>query len=113
MKWRQDLKKFHAEKSANILGDVGSSQELIDAVQLINLKKDQKNNVDVQLMEDALCMVFLEFQFDALIAKTDDEKMIVIIQKTWAKMSDFAHEKALGLTFSEKAGDLVQQALAG
>ena len=29
-----------------------------------------------RVLEDALCLVFLEFQFAALAAKSDDEKMI-------------------------------------
>ena len=111
--WRKDLKRFHADKSAEVLKKIGYDDSTIERVRAINLKKDLGKGPEVQVIEDALCLVFLENQFDDLIAKTDEEKMISIVKKTWAKMSDTAREKALKLTLSEGGSCLVSKALAG
>jgi hypothetical protein len=65
-------------------------------------------------MEDALCLVFLEFEFDAFVAKYPDEaKAVGILQKTWKKMSERGHAQALALPLSERAKALVLRALGG
>src|SRR5574338_682681 len=47
-------------------------------------------------MEDALCLVFLEHEFEAFLEKYPDEsKATDILQKTWRKMSDRGHQAAL------------------
>ena len=45
-------------------------------------------------MEDALCLVFLEFQFAALADKMGEDKMINAVQKTWKKMTPAAQTRA-------------------
>jgi len=37
-----------------------------------------------------LCLVFLEFQLTALAAKSDDDKMINALRKSWEKMTEAA-----------------------
>ncbi len=112
LKWRTDLKSIHAEKSAEVLKSVGYGEDVIEAVKTINLKRGLKSNPDVQAIEDALCMVFLEEQFEHYIGDWSDDKIVHILRQTWGKMSDLAHEAALKLPLSEKALSLVQAALA-
>ncbi|MDQ8205129.1 DUF4202 domain-containing protein [Pelagicoccus sp. SDUM812003] len=112
LKWRSDLKKFHARKTASILEEVGYDQKTIQAVSDLNLKKNLKSDPDCQTMEDALCLVFLEKQFAAFKTKTDEEKMIGILKKSWAKMSDKGREAALALELGEAERRLVEKALA-
>ena len=57
------LKKFHAEQTAEILRDTGYNEETIDRVKHLILKKRLKLDPEVQSLEDALCLVFLETQF--------------------------------------------------
>src|SRR5215204_6825864 len=54
LQWRERLKKFHAEKAAEILQEVGYPAEVIARVQQLNLKKDLAHDPEVQLLEDAL-----------------------------------------------------------
>lgn len=112
LRWRSDLKKFHAEKAGEILREIGFDEGTISRVQELNLKKNLQNDRECQMLEDALCLTFMEYQFDALIAGTEEEKMIKIVQKTWGKMSESGHEEALKLNFSEVALAVVQKALA-
>lgn len=112
LKWRADLKKFHAEKSGGILREVGYSDELIRRVQDLNLKKNFPIDPEVCTLEDALCLVFLEFQFSALAAKSDDEKMINALRKSWGKMSEAARQEALKLSYGHHEAQLLKRALA-
>lgn len=112
LKWRTDLKQFHAQKSAEILREVGYGEDVVTRVQELNLKKNLANDPECQVLEDALCLVTLQHQLADLIAKTEPEKMVSILQKTWRKMSPAAREQALTLQYSEREKELLQRALA-
>jgi hypothetical protein len=112
LKWRADLKERHAEQSAKVLQGRGYGSDMIDAVVAINLKRGLKSNSDVQQIEDALCLVFLEKQLEGYLGKWEDGKIIRILKKTWGKMSERAHEAALNLPMSDHARSLVERALS-
>ena len=113
LQWRERLKKFHAEKAAEILQEVGYPAEVIARVQQLNLKKDLAHDPEVQLLEDALCLVFLERQLSELASKTSDEKMINALQKAWKKMSPTARTAAQQLSYAPREQALLARALAG
>lgn len=113
LKWRQDLKKFHAEKASGILKEVGYDPKTIDTVAFLLEKKQLKKNEETQTLEDVICLVFLEFYFEPFIEKHSEEKLIDILQKTWRKMSNKGHQAALKLPLSEGALALVGKALQG
>ena len=113
LKWRADLKKFHAEKSGAILREVGYDEEIIRHVQDLNLKKNFPNDSETQTLEDALCLVFLEFQLADLAAKTDDDKTINALKKSWGKMTETARVEALKLNYAEREKALLHRALNG
>lgn len=111
LKWRQDLKKFHAEKAGQILQEVGYSLEITEMVAFLLEKKQLKKNPETQTLEDVICLVFLEFYFEPFSKKYDEEKLIDIIQKTWRKMSDRGQKVALELPLPAPALTLIQKAL--
>jgi hypothetical protein len=113
LKWRADLKKFHAQKSGEILREVGYDENAIRRVQDLNLKKNFPSDPETQTLEDALCLVFLEFQLADLAAKTAAEKTINALQKSWAKMTEAARAEALKLNYGEREKTLLQRALNG
>ncbi len=112
LQWRAELKKFHAQKSGEILREVGYDEATIAAVQALNLKKNFPADSDSRVLEDALCLVFLEFQFADLAAKTDADKVINALKKSWQKMTPAGHACALKLPFAPHELALVQKALA-
>ena len=59
-------------------------------------------------------LVFLEFHFAEFAEREDidDAKMILILRKTWKKMTERGHAAALELDFPGETGRLVQEALA-
>ena len=110
-RWRSDLKQFHAGKSAEILREVGYDEETIARVRDLNLKKQLGRDPDCQILEDALCLVTLQYQLADLVAKTEAAKMVEILRKTWKKMSQGARDHALKLPFSETEKRMVEEAL--
>ena len=109
--WRNDLAKFHAETAGKLMTAAGYNEEEIKTVQHILLKENLRKDGVVQVMENALCLVFLQFQYEDFIAKHDDEMVIRILQKTWQKMTGPGREAALMLDFSEKGKKLMMMAL--
>jgi hypothetical protein len=111
LKWRTDLAKFHAEKAGELMDEAGLSEDIIKDVQNVILKKQLRSNHEVQVMENALCLVFLQFQYDDFLQKHDDETMIRILQKTWKKMTDPGREAALKLDYDGRGRELIHKAL--
>lgn len=111
LKWRTDLKKFHAQHSGEILRKVGYDEDTIRRVQDLNLKKNFPADAECRVLEDALCLVFLEFQLSDLAAKTDDDKMVNALKKSWEKMTEAARAEALKLKYGEREMGLIQKAL--
>ncbi|MEW4925580.1 DUF4202 domain-containing protein [Algibacter sp. 2305UL17-15] len=112
LKWRETLKKMHADLTADILKQVGFDDQFTNRVKSIVLKKLIKKNEESQTLEDTICLVFLDYYFEEFAEKHEDEKVIDILKKTWKKMSDKGHEAALKLPFSEKGLSLVKKAIA-
>lgn len=111
LKWRQDLKEFHTEKTAEILQEVGYEADLIERVRDLILKKRLKLDLEVQTLEDALCLVFLEEQFSEF-AKKEADKIVGIVAKTWRKMSPRGQQFALALPLAAEDRAIIAQALA-
>jgi Domain of unknown function (DUF4202) len=113
LKWRADLKTFHAKKSGEILREVGYGEEIVRRVQELNLKKNFPGDPETRTLEDALCLVFLEFQLADLAAKTSEDKTINALQKSWGKMTERARVEAMKLNYDEREKALLQRALNG
>jgi len=111
LQWREELKKFHARKSGEILKAVGYGEEVIAHVQQLVLKKNFLHDLEGRVLEDALCLVFLEHQFAELAAKHTNEKMISVLQKTWKKMTAKGQGAALKLSYSARERELLDLAL--
>jgi hypothetical protein len=112
--WRKALARRHADQAADILRSVGYDEVVIEEVRRINLKQGLHQNADVQTMEDALCLSFLEHELAEFASKHDDTKLIDIIRKTWRKMSERGRARALELAPSlpSRSAELVTRALA-
>ena len=83
--------------------------DLGELLQKIRLKLDP----EVQLFEDAICLVFLENEFFDFAQKHDEEKLVTILQKTWKKMSAQGHQSARELVkqLDPETRRLVEKAL--
>ncbi|MDO8989623.1 MAG: DUF4202 domain-containing protein [Sideroxyarcus sp.] len=98
LQWRTGLYKFHAETAGKLMKKAGYDEEMIERVMSIISKKGLKVNLETQLMEDVVDLVFIEYYmigFASSHPEYDEAKWIAIIKKTWNKMSERAHEFAL------------------
>jgi hypothetical protein len=111
LQWRTALKAFHAQKSGEILREVGYPDEVILRVQNLNLKKNFPADPESRVLEDSLCLVFLQYQLADLAHKTADDKVINALRKSWAKMTPAARTEALKLTYGGHEKALLDQAL--
>lgn len=112
LKWRTYLYGFHADCVAELMLEGGYPEPAIDRVKWLLKKRGIKTDAEVQILEDVICLVFLENYFADFAAKQDGEKLIKIVRKTWAKMSERGHAFALQLPFPESIRDVLTQALA-
>ncbi|MDQ3438931.1 MAG: DUF4202 domain-containing protein [Planctomycetota bacterium] len=112
LKWRTTLYDFHAQKAGEILREVGYEDATIGRVQSLVRKQGIKTDPEMQLLEDVICLVFLENYFEEFAADHDEEKLIRILRRTWAKMSPRGHQAALGLDLPERERELIEKALA-
>jgi len=112
-RWRTGLYAFHADIAAGVLREVGYDEPTIARVQSLLKKERLKADPETQALEDAICVVFLENYFADFAAKHDEEKVVVILRRTWAKMSAVGRDAALKLPMSAEAGALVARALSG
>lgn len=97
-KWRTALAEFHAREAASILHRVGYSETLISRVIELLLKRRLGLDREVQLFEDSICLVFLEYELPEFAKKHDEMKLRSVLQKTWKKMSALGHEGARALS---------------
>ena len=111
-RWRTDLYRFHAECVGAILRDVGYDADFIGQVQSIIRKEGIKTNEDTQLLEDVICLVFLESYFSEFASRHDENKIITILRRTWKKMSARGHKEALAMSYAPEDLALIQKALA-
>jgi len=113
LRWRADLARRHAESAESILREQGYDASTIEHVRRIVLKQNRTSDAEVQTMEDALCLAFLEHEFAEFAERHDDDKLVQILRKTWRKMSERARALALELPLDARALALVTRALEG
>jgi ketosteroid isomerase-like protein len=89
LRWRRELHERHARELGEILSRAGYDDASIARVQAIVRKHGLgRGDAEVQVLEDALCLVFLETQLADVATRLDPEKLTDVLQKTARKMSD-------------------------
>jgi hypothetical protein len=87
LQWRSAEKVRHAKIAETILSECGYPPEVIEEVKNLLLKKELKTNPKTQLIEDVVCLVFIEHYLDEFAVKHEAEKVRDILRKTVIKMS--------------------------
>jgi len=90
LRWRKDLHVQQADELRAVLEDAGYDGTTIDRVGALvrkeGLARAQEGD-DVQVLEDALCLVFLETQLVDVAERLEPAKLSDVIAKTAKKMS--------------------------
>jgi hypothetical protein len=96
--WRTSLYTFHANTAGDLMRQAGYDDATIEQVKKAIGKRGIKVNPDSQLLEDIANLVFIEHYMLAFAQSKpdyDEEKWLVIIRRTWGKMSKNAQAFAL------------------
>jgi hypothetical protein len=111
LRWREGLKKFHADTLAAIMTEAGYGADAVAKARHLLVRKNLADDAEGQTLEDAACLVFLQFELAEFAAKTEPDKMVDILRKSWGKMSPAAREAALRLDLGPAELTLVKKAL--
>jgi hypothetical protein len=110
LRWRRDLGRRQADDMGGILAGVGYPPATVERVQAIIRKQHLDDDPEVQALEDALCLVFLETQFDDLAGRLDRDHMLEVLRKTMRKMSPAALEQVGSIALSATGLALIEAA---
>jgi hypothetical protein len=94
LKWRNDLKEFHARRLGEIMAAAGYEPHDAARVGAIVRKERLRSDPEVQMLEDVVCIVFLTHYLADFMGKTDEAKLARILAQTWNKMSAQGHAHA-------------------
>ncbi|KAH9882208.1 hypothetical protein J1614_001380 [Plenodomus biglobosus] len=111
--WRTFLKTRQATLVQEICLASGCSADDSARVGALIRKEDLRSDEETQVLEDVACLVFLDDQFEAFEKEHDEQKIIGILKKTWAKMSERGRELALEIPMGERPREVVEKALRG
>jgi hypothetical protein len=111
LRWRRALHDFHAEQTAAILSGLGYDAALIRRVSdLLHKRGLARGEPDAQVLEDALCLVFLETQYREIAERLSEEKLLDVTEKTLRKMSERAKQLALELPLDARDAATIRRA---
>ncbi len=111
-RWRTALKQRQAEQVTSLCLECGCTADEAERVGALIRKENLKRDEETQALEDVACLVFLDDQLEDFEKTLDEDKMVGILRKTWAKMSEAGHALALQLSMSTRASGLVSKAIA-
>lgn len=112
LRWRSDQKRRQAQEIQVMLAEAGYPEATGDRVGAIVAKQDRTTDPVVQVHEDALCLTFLELEFDDLAERLGDDQIVDVLRRTATKMSREALVLAGTLDLGPEGAALLARALA-
>jgi hypothetical protein len=113
-RWRSVLTDFHVQEASLILRELDYDDATKSRVLDFLIKKNLKRDPEMQLFEDAICLVFFETELTDFSGQHDRDKVIRISRKVWKKMSENGREAAQQIVRRLPAGlqDALDEAIA-
>lgn len=111
--WRRELQERHARDTGEILKDAGYGDDAIGRVAALIRKRGLGRDPEVQALEDALCLVFVETQLADFAPRHDPDKVVSILAGSLRKMSRAGREAAAALELAPEARALLERAAEG
>ena len=108
--WRRRLQEHHAEHAGILLASECYPEDTILRVQALIRKRGLGRDPEVQVLEDALCLIFLETQLAELATRTPRTKLVEILRSTLEKMSPRAVDISSSLSLSSRERELLDEA---
>ena len=111
LNWRKRLSRFHADTAEKILREEAYDKITIARVRALLQKERIKTDPEMQTLEDVICLVFLQHHLTDFADSQSEDRLVTILQRTWAKMSPRGHEFALKLKLGKPGRDLLDKAV--
>jgi Domain of unknown function (DUF4202) len=111
LQWRNVLRTHHANLAEQILKSCRYDDDTIEKVKALLLKKGLHSNPDTQVLEDVICLVFIEHYLEDFAEKHEPPKVVDVLRKTLKKMSPRAIEAAGSIRVSDRIKIMLLQAL--
>jgi ketosteroid isomerase-like protein len=112
LRWRKARQEDQARELGELLAGAGYDAETVQRVQALVRKEDLTRDPDVQTLEDALCLVFLETQLADVAARLEPATLTRVLARTAAKMSDHGRAAIADVPLDAAARELLETALA-
>jgi len=111
LRWRRAAHDLHAKRAAAILSEHGYDAASIRRVSdLLHKRGLARGDREAQVLEDALCLVFLETQYREIAERLSEEKLLDVTAKTLRKMSERAQRLALDLPLDPRDAAAIRRA---
>ncbi len=111
LRWRRDQKDRHANEIADILLAAGYDEATTNRVQVLVRRQRLDEASGTQWIEDVACLVFLETQLVDIADQLQRERLVEVVRKTVAKMSERALALVPEVPLSDEARNLLTTAL--
>lgn len=108
LEWRTFLAKYQSQKAAEILVRAGFTEQTISRIHSITLKDNLHNDEEAQALEDAVCLIFMEYYLEDFAAKNPHLEFKRILFKTMDKMSKGGITEALKISFPEQIKEILK-----
>lgn len=112
LRWRKELGRKHAEWAGEILSACGYCADEIARVGSLLRKENLRKDAETQALEDAAALVFLAHYAADFAVKHEPDKVVTILAKTLAKMSEHGKAAAAGLDLPPPVRDALEAAVA-
>lgn len=113
LKWRSTVKRRQGDRLTEVLRKAGVDLATVDrAARLVAKELPLKDDFEMQALEDAACLVFLNSELESFKKGKDDQKLVDIFCKTWKKMSLKAQIHAVGLDYEPRMLGCLVEAIA-
>ncbi|MFN8019380.1 MAG: DUF4202 domain-containing protein [Acidimicrobiales bacterium] len=112
LRWRTDHKARQADEVATIVRSAGYGPEDVARVAALVGKRTPKGDAAGQVHEDALCLAFVELQFDDVVAQLGHDHAVSVVRKTLRKMSPDAIARAAAMPLSPASAAVLVDAVA-
>jgi hypothetical protein len=112
LRWRKQLQQRHAQQTGEILREAGYDDAMAEQVGDIIRKRALGRYPAVQILEDALCLVFVETQLADFAARYPDEKVFDVLVKSLKKMSEAGRAAAVDIDLPPAQRKLLARAVA-
>jgi hypothetical protein len=112
LKWRKARQEDQARELGALLAGTGYDDATVTRVQAIVRKANLSHDAEVQVLEDALCLVFLETQLADVAVRLEPETLNRVLTRTAKKMSDAGRAAIADVPLDAHARALLDGALA-